>query len=356
VTRQYLAALRQRDNVELSRSALERAEEAHKLAEARHAAGAATRLEVAQAAVDRGRAEVNLVQAENNYDTERVRLMQAIGVDVAADIELTSRFEVFAPAFTIEELTDQALRRHPGLVAARKSESAASASAKAAWSTYLPSLSFFGQWSGYVRKVGDNSYVVNNARNSVQSRFNNCQFWNTVASGLSTELPGYPEDCSAHTFTAADEARVLAANDQYPFNWTSSPAYFQVSVSVPIFDGFTRERQLQQARAAADDAKHARRDQELSRRTEITTNLLALRTAYRLVQLESRNAETAGLALELAREQYRLGAGSILELTQAQENKAIADQAHLAAVYTFHESLAGLEAAVGVQLRADAPR
>jgi outer membrane protein TolC len=53
----------------------------------------------------------------------------------------------------------------------------------------------------------------------------------------------------------------------------------------------------------------------------------------------------------LARERYRLGAGSILELTQAQSTKARADQAHLNAIYSFHENLATLEAAVGRQLR-----
>ena len=55
--------------------------------------------------------------------------------------------------------------------------------------------------------------------------------------------------------------------------------------------------------------------------------------------------------LELQQERYRLGAGSILELTQAQAGKARADQAHLAAVYAFHENLVALENAVGRSLR-----
>ena len=351
VTRQYLAALRQRDNVLLSQSALDRAEEALRLAEGRHASGAATRLEVAQAEVDRGRAEVALVQAQNSHDTERVRLVQQLGLDLNADVELTSSFEVFEPMWTEEELTAMAMTSHPGLQSARKAESAANASAKASWSQYLPSLNLFASLSGYSRKVSDSGFLIDQAQNSAQNRIENCQFWNTVASGLSSTLPGYPEDCTQHAFTPADEAAVLASNDLYPFNYTSSPAYLSVSLSLPIFDGFTRETQLQQARANADDAKYQRRAEELARRTEVTTNLLAMRTSYRTVMLETKNAETAGLALELARERYRLGAGSILELTQAQEDKARADQAHLAAVYTFHESLAALQAAVGTTLQ-----
>ncbi len=353
VTRQYLMALRARDNVVISRSALEATDEALKIAEARQQSGAATRLDVSQAQVDRGRAAVALLQAENAWDTERIRLMQQVGVVLDADIELTSTFEVFAPGWSLEDLVARALETHPQLIAAQKSESAAAAAAKAEWSQYLPTLSFFGQWSGYVRRVGDPDFLVEQARSSAENRVANCEFFNSVAAGLNGPLPGYPQSCSRFAFTEETEAAVLAANELYPFNYTSSPAYFQVSISLPIIDGFTRERRVQQARMAADDAKHQRRAQELTLRTDVTTNLLALRTAFRTVALEEQNAETAGLSLELARERYRPGAGSILELTQAQEAKARADQAHLAAVYDFHESLAALEAAVGVRLRDD---
>jgi outer membrane protein TolC len=102
---------------------------------------------------------------------------------------------------------------------------------------------------------------------------------------------------------------------------------------------------------AADDAKYQRRAEELARRAEVTASYNALLTAYRTVGLEARNAETAAEQLRLARERYRLGAGSIVELSVAQEQAARADQAHLDALYSFHENLAALESAVGRQLR-----
>ena len=80
---------------------------------------------------------------------------------------------------------------------------------------------------------------------------------------------------------------------------------------------------------------------------------LALETAYRRVQLEERNAAAAEEQLRLARQRYRLGAGSFLELTQAEADKALADRDHLAAVYAFHESLTALESAVGRRLRGE---
>jgi outer membrane protein len=164
-------------------------------------------------------------------------------------------------------------------------------------------------------------------------------------------LPGYPKDCSGLALTPAQEQAVLASNRLFPFIYEKNPFAASLDVSFPIFDGFSRERQLQEARMAADDARHRRRAEELNRKADVTASLLALETAHRSVALEDRNAATAAEQLYLAQERYRLGAGSILELTQAQETKVRADQARLAAVYSFHENLAALEAAVGVPLR-----
>jgi outer membrane protein len=123
---------------------------------------------------------------------------------------------------------------------------------------------------------------------------------------------------------------VLEANSAWPFNFTRSRhGVGREAVSLPIFNGFTREAQVQTAAAAAEDAKHQRREEELNRRATVATAYLALQTAYRAVAIEERNVAAAAEKLELARERYRLGAGSILELTQAQATKARADQAHL---------------------------
>jgi outer membrane protein len=351
VTRQYLAGLRARDGVRIAQSALESTDQALKLAEARLAVGEATRLDVAQAEVDYGRAEVGLLQAQSLFQTEKLRLMQQIGVTIDRDVELTSSFNVFEPTFTLEDLEAQALASHPQVVSMRADEAAAKASSRSAAMQYLPSIFINGGWNGFVRRSGTSESQLETARESAQNRVENCEFNNFIMGSLTRPVPGFPENCSRHLLTAEQEARVLSRNDEFPFHYAANPASVGVTVSIPIWDGFTRERQLQTARVAADDAKHRLRGEELSRRTLVATSLLGLQTAYRTVGIEERNAARAGESLELARERYRLGAGSILELTQAQEQKVRADQAHLAAVYTFHETLAALEAAVGRPLR-----
>jgi outer membrane protein TolC len=74
-------------------------------------------------------------------------------------------------------------------------------------------------------------------------------------------------------------------------------------------------------------------------------------TAKQSVDLEIRNKELAEDQLRLATERYRLGAAAFLELQDAATIKARADRAYLIAVYSFHESMAALENAVGRSLK-----
>lgn len=351
VTRAYLSALRARDAVELSKKELERAQEALRLAQGRFEAGAASRLDAAQAEVDQGRAEVTLLQAQSTEETEKLRLLQRIGLELDRDVELTTELKLFEPQWELEELTVFAMRQHPQLQAARAAESAGKAAARSAAMTYLPSIRVGGGWSGYTSTTLDERYLLAQAEQSAQGRMEDCQFWNSISAGLSQPIAGFPQDCTRFVLTDETRARVLASNDMWPFDFTKTPPAFGLTVSLPILDGFTREYQMQQARAAADDAKHQRREEELNRRAAVATAYLAVRTAYRAVGIEERNVAAATEQLELATERYRLGAGSILELAQAQANRARADQALLAARYAFHENLVALETAVGRPLR-----
>ena len=73
-------------------------------------------------------------------------------------------------------------------------------------------------------------------------------------------------------------------------------------------------------------------------------------SARRSEQLEARNRELAEEQLNLARERYRVGAANFLELKDAETLKAHADRDYLTALYSDHEALAALQAAVGQPL------
>lgn len=354
VTAQYLIALRARDRVEVARRQLERARENYELAQARVDVGAAIPTDGRQAEVERGRAEVSLLEEESLLRTEKLKLLEQIGVPAEGDFIMASEFEIFEPEWTREELIGRALEIHPSLRAYRAQESSGRAQVRQAWSSYFPNLYFQASWSGRARQIGDQDYLLNQARNSVESSASSCQTWNQISAGLSQPLEGYPRDCSRYVLTPADEAAILANNDVFPFDFRSEPLSLYLQVSLPVFQGFTRQRQVAEARAAEEDARFERRAAELRVQTAVTQAFDELMTAVQVVEIEDRNREVATEQLELARERYRLGAAPYLELLEAQSSMAAADRDFLDARYRFHGAIWRLEAAVGERLRPDA--
>ncbi|MGH7470608.1 MAG: TolC family protein [Longimicrobiales bacterium] len=351
VTRQYLAVLRARDGVTLTQAEHERTAENLKLAQARVAVGAAVPLEAKQAEVEQGRAEVNVLQARNLLQTERLRLMQILGIELNREVELTTSFGVFELPQTQDQLQATAVQAHPQLVAARSAERATEAGVRMARSAYLPSLSVSAGLSGYTRQAGSTSYLVNQARDQMVGQRDNCEFLNALTGRLTRPMPGFPVDCSIFQVSPAQEQAIISGNDVFPFNYSRQPWSAQLSVSLPIFQGFGRELQLEQAKVTAADARHRLRGEELRLKTEIASAYLNVQTARQSVALEERNRSLAAEQLVLARERYRVGVASYIELQEAETIRARADRAYLIALYSFHEGIASLETAVGQNLR-----
>lgn len=350
VTRQYLAVLRARDAVELARQQMERAEENLKLANARVEVGAAIPLEAIQAEVERGRAEVELVRAESTVRGQRHVLGEQLGVPLPADVELTSEFPIFQPRWSEDELLEFALAENPVLRASEAREEAAEASVRMARSTYLPRLDVNVGWSGFTRQASDTDYLVNQARDQFAGQRETCQFFNSIANRLTEPLPGFPADCAQLVLTPDREQRIRSSNEVFPFDFTRQPVQARLQVSLPIFQGFSRQRQVETARVQSRNARHLRRAEELGIRTQVASAHDNLMTSARVVRLEERNQQGADEQLRLARERYRLGAASFIELLEAETIKAQADRSYLQAQYDFHEALAALESAVGRRL------
>jgi outer membrane protein len=351
VTAQYLIALRARDAVEVALHQLDRAAENLELAQARVEVGAVIPTDGKQAEVEEGRARVALIEAESLHRTEKLRLVEQLGVHSDGAFELVSEFGIFQPSWSREELVDRAMTVHPQLRAYQAQERAGKAQVRQAWSSYFPSLFLQATWSGRAREIGDQEYLLKQYRDGVQGSQKNCQFWNELASGLNGPLTGYPRDCSGIVPEPKTEAGILAANDVFPFDFRKEPMSLYVQVSFPIFQGLGRHRQVEEARALAEDARLNRRAEELRLQTAVTQAYDELQTVIQIVEIENRNREVADEQLDLAQERYRLGAATFLELLEAQSSVAAAERDFLNARYRFHGALWALEAAVGERLR-----
>jgi outer membrane protein len=142
-----------------------------------------------------------------------------------------------------------------------------------------------------------------------------------------------------------------SANEQFPFNFNKSPFGYSVSLSLPIFNGFQREEQIQAATSQRNDARYAVRAQQLQMATEVSTAHRNLLTQYQTVQLQEQTRATAEQALQLAQERYRVGASTFLDVTTARADYERESTNLINATYEFHKAYAELERAVGRPLR-----
>ncbi|MEJ2541790.1 MAG: TolC family protein [Gemmatimonadota bacterium] len=353
VTLQYMAALRARDAVRVSREQLERAEQNLQIVRSRVSSGAAAGVEATQAEVTRGRAEVALLRAERDARAELLRLQEQLGVTVGTEeVELVSEFEIFEPAWQTDDLIAWAMASHPSLRSARATEASQQAQVRQAWSQYLPTLNLTTTLSGNALQALNEDFVVSSVEESFNSQLGNCQRLNAIDAGIAGGLPNYQQqDCSQFIYSDAIGQQALAANDVFPFDFTRNPVTLRLGVSLPIFTGFSRQRQLEQAEAQAQDAAYDLRAEELRLRTAVTQALYDVRASHQSVAIEERNLELAQAQLETARQRYAVGATSILDLQDAETSLSTAERDYLDARYNFHQSLVVLEAATGRTLR-----
>ena len=351
VTLQYMTALRARDAVAVASDQFERARQNLDIVETRVSMEDVAATEGRQAEVDLGRAEVALLQAERLFRAEQHRLMEQMGVPFEGQIELVSEFEVFEPTWDRDELLGEALARHPSLRAARAQEGSTRAQVRQARSAYFPSVNVSSSLRGFTQQALNEDFIISSTQDRAAGSVVGCERNNALANAIGG-LPGWNVlDCNQFAYTDAMGQAALSANNEFPFDFTKNPLSLTLSVSLPIFQGFSRQRQVEQAQAGAADAEHLRRQEELRLRTAVTQSLDNLQSAYRQVEIETRNRELATQRLEEARQRYEVGNTSVLELMDAQTSLTTAQRDYLVAVYNFHQSLVGLEAATGRSLR-----
>lgn len=356
VTQQYLTVLQVQENAAVAARTVESTTQLLRLAEARFAVGQATLIDVRQAQVGRGQAEVTLLRARNQVNIEKLRLFEQVGVSAPVDVgtvQLTDSFAVLAPSWQLEQLLQMAERQNSSLQALRARERAASWGVKAAASAFGPTLSFSLGWGGFTRQFTDLNPIIQGDSAASVSQLNSCQENNQIRA--SAGLPADPPSCAAlYDWSIAGPARVAtirALNSVYPFDFTTQPFQAGLRVSLPIFTNFSRTQRVSQARAGHDDLEEAVRQRGLAVQTEVSQFFLTLTTLHQAIAIQDTNRTAAREQLQLATERYRVGSGTFFELLDAQVTAQRAEFEYVNAIYDYHKSLAALEASVGQSLR-----
>lgn len=349
VTTQYLNVLQAQARATLQDTLLRSAQAQLDLARARQQVGAATTLDVRRAEVAVGQQQVAVLRERNAVEVEKLRLFQQLGVEQPTGVTLSTEFPIAPPMLQLEALLAQARSANPSLVALRSRERATDVGVSSARSAYLPSLSLSSGVSGFSQQLRNIDGSIADARASVLQSQRSCLTTDSLRRGAG--LPSIAQQCAALVFTDAQASALRDANAQFPFKMTRSPLQLQALVSLPLFDGFTREQRIQEATASRNDARYRVREQELRLTAEVTAAYRNLTTAYETVRLQEQNTVAAREALALAQERFRVGANTFVDVTQARSDYERAETDRINAVYDFHKAFAALEAAVGRPLR-----
>ncbi len=349
VTDTYVEALRQQEALRIAELQLENSEYNLRLAQAQLEVGAVTGIDVGQAEVQVGRSAVQVLQSRNALATARMRLLQQLGQPMGQDFTLTTTFELAQPTWTEAELEAIALRQNPTLEARRRSRESASIGVSSARSSYFPSMTISSGWSGFAREASNTDFQVGQAQAQIAGAISQCIATNEVYSRLNPPLPSI--DCSRFTFTDAQRQGIINQNDQFPFGFVQSQPTVSLQLSVPIFSGLSRQRNLEAARLQREDLVEQVREQEIALEADIAIGVANVRTAYESALLEERNRALAEQQLSLARDRYQLGEINFVDLVDAQTVLAQAEADRLAAVYAYHDLVTVLEALVAAPLR-----
>jgi outer membrane protein len=136
-----------------------------------------------------------------------------------------------------------------------------------------------------------------------------------------------------------------AAGDTPVRNPILSSTYWAVGVNVeiPIFNGFLFSAREHEAALRAQATQERLRDLRDRIARDVRTSWLNATTAYDRLAVTQQLLEQANLALNLAQARYKLGLGSIVELSQAQLQQTQAQISDAQAGYDYRLALAVLQ-------------
>lgn len=293
VRRTFYALVAARDGERVADTNLARAEEHLRLALERRAAGAVSGGDVVQAQVHVAEARLARVRVESLVQQARGALNTAMGLPVATPVEADSQEAPVAPPHPVEVSGGlaQALTDRPTIAAAVQRALAATEAVSAAQSAFGPKIA--AEWSVGLR--------------------------------------------DSHFFPSERD-------------WRAG-----VTVTWSLFDGFAKRHRLAGARAA-----HARDEAEVERtkqtvQAEVWSAHATLRETHEAIAAADVLIRDAEENVRIARERYRVGAGTVNELLDAQAALARAGAVRAQAAWDYRTARATYDWTIGRALPAGAP-
>lgn len=254
----YNALLFATELVRVQKNALEQKERHLEITRNRRAAGVATELEVLRAQVNVENQRAEQTRAEGSVELARAQLNALMIRPMDSPITTTDTLKYEAANFTPEEVIREALASRPDLEVAELSQGVREQLIGVAKAETKPSVDFIGNFGRSTRK---------------------------------------PENFFGNDYS----------------KWTAA-----VNLRFPIFDGRRAAGRMAQAEAEAGKARQDRLALENRIRLQAVDAMVKLNLAARLITAAQLNVTQAAKAFEMTEANYKYGAATALDVTDAQ--------------------------------------
>ena len=285
VTSSYCGLLAAQANLSVEKQSLKRSEDHLRLAQDRKAVGAVPLADVLRARVEVANARLAEVHAASGVEVARGALAASMGLSPDTPLAIQDAGEEVKPPTLLDagQALDEAQANRPEVRAAERRVEAGQAGVRAARSAYGPTVELDASYGRL-----DSSY--------------------------------FPQDK----------------------NWSAG-----IVLRLPVFTGFARSHALAQARAELGRSEDRRDQVALAVRQEVWNAQARLREAYNAVLAVRALTADAQESLRMADERYKVGAGTITDLLDAETNLAQAQSQQVDADFQYRIARANLKRALG---------
>ena len=296
VKQQYFSCVKavQLADVAVDSERLARDEEAR--SEALFEVGSVARGDVLKARARRASTQLSRIQAQNQVEIQRQRLKRVIGLEGPVSIAVETEMEGAVPLPDSASVVGQALRARPILASVAAAERAARS----------------GLFSARMARAPRLTGSVNVDRSNSEDRI---EFYDNIAD---------------------------LQDERYQTTWFGG-----LRLSVPIFDGLALEGDMRSAKGAVLEAEAFRRQQELDVVFEAKEAWLLLKEAIERIGVAREAVASAEEDHKFSKSRYELGAGTYLDLLNAEVGLEEARQQLVEALADARVAEAALERAIG---------
>ncbi len=280
----YLLTIANESRVIAAQAELNSAQALYQLAVDQENAGLAPNIDTLRAKVQLQTQVSLLIQAQNDLEKQRIALARVIGLPVAQKYRLVDRVPYRElPPAEVANAYERALRTRPDYQAALASLRAAQLSLDSAWQQRLPSIGFMGNYG----------------------------------------VLGFNPSSLGPSWTAA------------------------ATLNIPIFQGEKIESDVQQARSILKQRQAQVDNLRGSIEQDIDNALLDLKAAAQQVEVGKVGLDYAQQALGQSQDRFGAGVTNNVEVIQAQQQLASANDQYIASLYGYNIAKVLLARAIG---------